>query len=274
MPSFTTRSTRSRTKVVSQEEVLPILQKPKRPLSAYNLFFQAKRGEILKSTPTRPEGKPRRSHGKIGFAELARKIAGEWKAIDEETRIKYDKLATEDKKRYMKEMDEWKAKRNQSSKLVVPVVVESREVEKGESEIQKVVVKSRKAPVPIREPKKIAMDQPSLHSMLRQGHQRSRLVSIGSSSPNAVDKIDAFPDTMPSFKELEVDRSIMAQAFDINVLAAPSTLPMSWQLEMEEDLDDDVFTQAQRKIQRVLEDTESSFALWGDLDLDDDGPVL
>jgi hypothetical protein len=84
--------------------------KPKRPLSAYNLFFQHERGEILRATPERAEGKPRRSHGKIGFADLARNIAANWKSIDPESRSHFDKLAAKDKERYKTEMDVWKKK--------------------------------------------------------------------------------------------------------------------------------------------------------------------
>jgi hypothetical protein len=84
--------------------------KPKRPLSAYNLFFQNERKVILQATPERAEGKPRRSHGKIGFADLARNIAANWKSIDPESRSNFDKLAAKDKERYKIEMDEWKKK--------------------------------------------------------------------------------------------------------------------------------------------------------------------
>lgn len=43
--------------------------RPTRPLSAYNLFFQAERKNMLDVLPVRAKGKPRHSHGKIGFAE-------------------------------------------------------------------------------------------------------------------------------------------------------------------------------------------------------------
>jgi hypothetical protein len=84
--------------------------KPKRPLSAYNLFFKHERGEILRATPDRVEGKPRRSHGKIGFADLARNIAANWKSIDAVSRAHFDRLAAKDKERYRTAMEEWKKK--------------------------------------------------------------------------------------------------------------------------------------------------------------------
>lgn len=82
--------------------------KPKRPLSAYNFFFHNERQNILKDTPTRKEGKPRRSHGKIGFADLARMIAAKWKSISKEDRAIFDEKAAADKERYQKEMNVWK----------------------------------------------------------------------------------------------------------------------------------------------------------------------
>jgi HMG-box domain len=83
--------------------------KPKRPLSAYNYFFHNERQKMLENMPTRAEGKPRRSHGKIGFADLARNIAAKWKSISDEERKTFDEKAMEDKERYSKEMEEWKA---------------------------------------------------------------------------------------------------------------------------------------------------------------------
>jgi hypothetical protein len=92
-------------------------EKPKRPLSAYNIFFRNERQNIRQQTPTRVEGKPRRSHGKIGFADLARSIAAKWKDTDPVARCLFIDLAARDKKRYIEEMQVWKRKQISRMKL-------------------------------------------------------------------------------------------------------------------------------------------------------------
>lgn len=86
------------------------LEKPKRALSAYNLFFQHERQHILKDTPVpvKVKGEPRQSHGKIGFASLARNIAAKWKAIYPDTKERFDAEAAKEKERYNKEMKSWR----------------------------------------------------------------------------------------------------------------------------------------------------------------------
>ena len=79
---------------------------PKRPLSAYNLYFQAERTKIL---ATQEEGKPR-----IGFEGLGKIIGKQWRDLSSSEKKKYGKLAEKDSERYRKEMDayqEMKAKR-------------------------------------------------------------------------------------------------------------------------------------------------------------------
>lgn len=90
------------------------IPKPKRPLSAYNYFFQAQRKEILEESvraANKPEGKPEKSNGKIGFANLARTVATRWKLIDKESLKYFDHLALEDKNRYDEEMEEWRSQK-------------------------------------------------------------------------------------------------------------------------------------------------------------------
>lgn len=80
--------------------------KPKRPLSAYNLFFQHERAKILQ-TASQPSYKPRRSHGKIGFADLARSVADKWKSLDESVKGDFISKAAVEKKRYEQELEVW-----------------------------------------------------------------------------------------------------------------------------------------------------------------------
>jgi hypothetical protein len=100
--------------------------KPKRPLSAYNLFFQRERNEILAALPSDNEPindglteeqrrrKHRKHHGKIGFADLARMIANKWKNCDEESRSVFEAQANIEKDRYKRELAEWKLSQDES----------------------------------------------------------------------------------------------------------------------------------------------------------------
>uniref|UniRef100_A0A7S3L652 HMG box domain-containing protein n=1 Tax=Amphora coffeiformis TaxID=265554 RepID=A0A7S3L652_9STRA len=88
------------TKLFSTDEE-PV--KPKRPLSAYNYFFKAERARILASLPVRAKGKPRRSHGKMGFQEMAKAISAQWKAANDETKNYFKVFAEEDMRRYKAE---------------------------------------------------------------------------------------------------------------------------------------------------------------------------
>eukprot|EP01083_Nonionella_stella_P070385 188261_1 len=93
---------------------------PRRPLSAYNLFFKDERKRILNAIPgeseemkkkkeeERPEitwpGKKKTPHRKIGFENLAKRIGQAWKDIDPEQLNYYKDLAVQDLQRYADEM--------------------------------------------------------------------------------------------------------------------------------------------------------------------------
>jgi len=123
---------------------------PRRPLSAYNLFFSEERERILKEIedkeggearveneeskedesnsevdankpkallrPLIPSEKKRRphrkTHGKISFQELARMVGERWKTLPEDRRKYYKELANEDMKRQKIAMEEYYAKQN------------------------------------------------------------------------------------------------------------------------------------------------------------------
>ena len=81
---------------------------PRRPLSAYNIFFQNQRRMIVSGessmpftlqTPRAPRATRcrkrlhRKMHGKIGFVDLAKTIGRKWKSLNVEEKEPYLKLA-------------------------------------------------------------------------------------------------------------------------------------------------------------------------------------
>jgi len=106
---------------------------PKRPLSAYNLFFQRERQAILGDRLTQEfkvtassKRKHRKTYGKIGFADMARSIGLRWKQLDSDARREYEKQAKFERERYSKEMEEYR--KNESTKktgLVRQVMLDS-----------------------------------------------------------------------------------------------------------------------------------------------------
>ena len=127
--------------------------KPKRPLSAYNIFFKDERAKILANIPDKTEeeegdgeekavkkeegedgksgdenaeggdtgdkkkssGKKRKRvpHGKIGFESLAKIVGQRWKELPPDELEQYKKRAEEDMKRYRKEMEAYVQKQRE-----------------------------------------------------------------------------------------------------------------------------------------------------------------
>jgi len=81
---------------------------PRRPLTAYNIFFRFERAKVLglpldfKIGGIRQEKKRphRKTHGKIPFVELARHVSQKWKNLDQEKKAYFENLAKEELKTY------------------------------------------------------------------------------------------------------------------------------------------------------------------------------
>lgn len=65
---------------------------PKRPLSAYNIFFKDTREKIITE------------HGKTNFQDMVRLIAAHWREVSDEEKKKYEDSAAKDLVRYKKEV--------------------------------------------------------------------------------------------------------------------------------------------------------------------------
>lgn len=145
---------------------------PRRPLSAYNLFFSEERERILKEIEGKDKGdetnkdegsekkdeskeddasKPRallrpllpsekkrrphrKTHGKISFRLLAQMVGQRWKALSDDKRKYYQDLAKEDMVRQKKAMEEYYMKQSEKVKKMDSGSEPNKKEEENEAE--------------------------------------------------------------------------------------------------------------------------------------------
>jgi hypothetical protein len=83
--------------------------RPKRPLSAYNIFFKEERARILEEVVDSPM-----PNGKIGFQNLAKMIGKRWHELDSNSMKCYKMKAETDMLRYKEEMLTYAATQQQN----------------------------------------------------------------------------------------------------------------------------------------------------------------
>lgn len=84
---------------------------PKRPLSAYNIFFQNERKKLAgERSAAELDGTPSSS---MGFAGLAQNVATKWRSLDSSARAYYEAEAGKDQVRYRQQVDEWKRRKDE-----------------------------------------------------------------------------------------------------------------------------------------------------------------
>jgi hypothetical protein len=97
---------------------------PRRPLSAYNVFFKEERQRILndipdasaevKQTGIKTRKRKKNAHGKIGFENLAKAIGQKWQSLTQEEIHYYKAQAEVDQKRYRDEMEVYNSSKKKS----------------------------------------------------------------------------------------------------------------------------------------------------------------
>lgn len=99
---------------------------PKRPLSAYNIFFKDEREKLIaerkrlkelaeaEAKACKEAGQPKPARG-IGFANLAKTIAAKWNTLDPETRAPYEAHAAKEKARYDVAVAKWREQQKEKA---------------------------------------------------------------------------------------------------------------------------------------------------------------
>lgn len=82
---------------------------PKRPLSAYNLFFQSERRAVIAENSTT----------NVAFEDLGRIIGSRWKVLDNATKMKFEKEAQKDSLRYRHEMELYNQARRKKNEALM-----------------------------------------------------------------------------------------------------------------------------------------------------------
>lgn len=94
---------------------------PKRPLSAYNIFFKEARAKIVEEK------------GKKPFQDLVRLVADQWKDVQQDQKQGYEQLASQDLERYKQEVGEYEKEMVEKNR----VEQEARERDEKEREEEK-----------------------------------------------------------------------------------------------------------------------------------------
>jgi HMG-box domain len=96
-----------RSKFTNKKKTKKPKDMPRRPLSAYNIFFRDERARILEHKEMAVKKEGALGSGSSLFSSLGKEVAKRWKMLKEKDRVEYTKMAEKEMARYRNEMDEY-----------------------------------------------------------------------------------------------------------------------------------------------------------------------
>jgi hypothetical protein len=141
----TTPAERDATTVVPTVQAEEVVQ-PKRPLSAYNYFFRSERARLVgvdldlkevADVHNRKKRRHRKTHGKMGFREMANKVGERWRGLTDEEKIPFVKMFEDDRARYKTELKVWNDLQKEKKKETVKKEKEAVKLAKAEEKKRK-----------------------------------------------------------------------------------------------------------------------------------------
>lgn len=204
----------SAAKVAKKKKWRKPKDKPKRPLSAYNIFFRHERENLLygNAAVTGPV--------KIGFSDLAKNIAGKWKRLDQDSRKIYEIQADFEQRRYKAEVEEWRRIQDGGSPAVSSSPLQDADWTVTQAEMADVLSANIRKPSPEEildhDQSRDALINQLMIAQLMEKYQSSALMNVG------MTQIDDCGASMPFMGQQYVDPR-MADAelqFKLNYMSA------------------------------------------------------
>jgi hypothetical protein len=122
---------------VPTEEII----QPKRPLSAYNYFFRSERARLvgvdldlkeIADVHNRKKRRHRKTHGKMGFREMANRVGERWRGLSDEEKTPFVKMFEDDRARYKTELKVWNDLQKEKKKATLKKEKEAVKLAKAE----------------------------------------------------------------------------------------------------------------------------------------------